>query len=216
LQTRCEITIRLFVAAPDEAKARVVAQFVAERIADFANILRLDGVKPYWKIPAWYDVFLLVQPLISTQAVSAFNGIISSLGHGWHRGGDEEYPWAVWDERQAGSTSFSQAMRWMNVELYPRPIVIKFKPNEIVRVLAKPSAIKEELANREGIISDGIGVNEVHEAVYGVLFKDYPFLLTIPEHLLESTGCFGNPGDYETRDPRIARLKHEGKIRYRD
>ena len=201
---------------PDETKACALAQFVAERIAGFANILRLDDVKPYWKVPAWYEVLLLVQPLIATQAVSAFNGIISSLGHGWHHAGGEEYPWAVWDEHEPDSTSCSQAIRWMNVELSTQPMEIKFKSNEIVRVLADPPRIKEKLANREGIISDGIGVNEDQEPVYGVLFKEYPFLFAIPEHLLESTGRYGNTGDYETRDPRIGRLAREGKIKCGD
>jgi hypothetical protein len=91
----------------------------------------------------------------------------------------------------------------------------KFTFNEIVRVLANPPRIKEKLAYREGIIG-GIGDSEGHEPQYGVLFKEYPFLFAIPESLLESTGRFGNPGDYETRDPRIGKLAAEGKIKYRD
>jgi hypothetical protein len=121
LQTRSQIAIRLFVDEVDPAKAVTFAETVREHLAAFADIIRVE-TRPYWKIPGWFEVFLVAQPFATSKPASAFNTLLSSLGEGWekHGSGDEEYQWAVWNPKRGCSFCW-QLVRWANVELFPQP-----------------------------------------------------------------------------------------------
>src|SRR2546423_1480828 len=92
------ISIRLFVDLPDLVEAAAFGQTTSERLAAVAGIVQLE-TRPYWKIPGWFEVFLIAQPSTNTKPASVFNSMLSSLGQGWTQccSGDEEYQWAVWN-----------------------------------------------------------------------------------------------------------------------
>jgi len=110
------IMLRLFTAVPNEAEAERVASLARAMLADHGRICRADRVQRYWKIPEYFEIFLVLQPGAASQA--AFNSIMDALATGWdvHRfetGGD----WAVWNP-SASAIFHLPKVRWANVECF--------------------------------------------------------------------------------------------------
>ncbi len=114
-----QIAIRVFLDSSEQAKAAAFAETVRERLAPFADIIRLE-TKRYWKIPEWSELLVIAQVPTTPDVGSVFNNILSTLGDGWEKHGasDEQYQWAVWNPKP-DCTFCCQLVRWANVELFP-------------------------------------------------------------------------------------------------
>ena len=115
-----QISIRVFVEVPGQDEAAATGMSIREKLAELADVIRFDEVKSYWKIPEWFEIFIVARPR-SDGAISAYAEIVKSLGTGWEssRGtADEENQWAVWNPGPKSRFLIPQ-VRWANVELFP-------------------------------------------------------------------------------------------------
>jgi hypothetical protein len=111
-----QITMRLMAECRDKGAALQFESDVRERVAAFGSVAEAE-MKPYWKIPEWSELCILLRPGVGPEA--AFDGVLSALGSGWERhdiSADEQ--WAVWNPAE-NCTFFSPLARWANVERFP-------------------------------------------------------------------------------------------------
>jgi len=83
----------------------------------------------------------------------------------------------------------------------------RFQFYEVVRITAQPEAIRENVANKQGIISGMSEPDEDNLRYYGVHINEFGECFGVREDLLESTGRFANPKDI------VSRSRAKGKQR---
>ena len=216
LQRRSQIRVRLFVELRDAAQGVAFAQTARERLVPVGDILRLE-TKPYWKIPAWSEVLVLLQPGVSSEPASAFREVLKLLGEGWEpQVAGEENGWAVWNLKP-GSSFFSDHVKWANVELFVGPLEpVKFRHLEEVKVIGDLT-VQNKLRTKEWRLTGQTGIVTGWSAPYADGHQDYAVHFNtfgegfgVSEECLESTGRIADRSEIRTRS-RLHQKRRAGR-----
>lgn len=108
------ISLRLFAEVNDQPTAENIRRLIVEKLAGHGEIVHSDAPKTYWKIPAYYEVFVVLRP--SGPVSQVFDNLLMALAPNWvevHR--YTEGSWAVWNA-SPDSTFFMPEVRWANLE----------------------------------------------------------------------------------------------------
>ena len=104
---------------PNTKEAESVIALVAPQIKVFAGI-RKHIIEQYWKISAYQEITLYLQPLAIQDANTAYDGLVALAQGGWTHGGDEKdgwSRWSVWNSEQ-GFVLLLPSIRWAELSLW--------------------------------------------------------------------------------------------------
>jgi len=114
------ISLRVFAEVSDKCAAEALCRQTIGKFTQFGKIVRCDTPKPYWKIPEYYEIFVVLEPDVPVR--HAFDRIMMELAPRWgevHR--HAEGSWAVWNAGP-GSTFVISEVRWANLECFCIPV----------------------------------------------------------------------------------------------
>ena len=104
------ILLRMFQETPDEQVAKLLSHRVSDlvRVAGYSVIK--TGVKPYWKIPEYFEV---VVEMTTTRERGGIEQALEKLGSGWlHQQPGE----AIWNKGE-NANFMDESVRWAHIEL---------------------------------------------------------------------------------------------------
>lgn len=114
------IFLRVFAEVGDQAAANTISRRIEDVFTRYGAIVRCDTPKQYWKIPEYFEVFVVLRPF--KPVPDAFDSILTALGSGWevHRfaGGGN---WAIWNAGIDDATFAITEVRWANLECLHEP-----------------------------------------------------------------------------------------------